>query len=135
MDSTSLPLRSRLALVFQELDRPKGMGEKRLQGILTDFYHELTQDILVGFFFDSKDLDRIRSQQQAFLLKAMGVRSSYEGKPPALAHTELPPILTGHFDRRMKVLEKHLRQAGLSEISVTTWLEFENAFRTGIVDS
>jgi truncated hemoglobin YjbI len=108
-------------------------GEAGLTRILRDFYRRMSVDILIGFFFEGKDLDHIADQQRAFLTRAMGAAPSYSGKAPAQAHDELPPILAGHFDRRLRVLEETLRAHGLSEEDIRTWVRFESAFRDAIV--
>ena len=109
------------------------LGEEKLGAILQDFYARMSRDILVGFFFDGKDVAHIAAQQKLFLMRAMGATPSYSGKAPADAHTEIAPILVGHFDRRLRILEDTLRAHGLSEADVRTWISFEDAFRAGIV--
>ena len=110
-------------------------GEIQLKEILQDFYRRMANDVLIGFFFSGKDLDQIASQQQQFLMKAMGVSPSYSGKSPSQAHRELPSILTGHFDRRLRILEEVLHDHGLSDTEIKVWIAFENAFRSAIVYS
>lgn len=100
--------------------------------MLDDFYHAMSTDLLVGFFFDGKDLKKIAQMQKKFLLRAMGVNPSYEGKAPAQAHSEIAPILKGHFDRRLRILEEVLKKYGLTPKSIKTWIEFEETFRPGI---
>ncbi|MFL5814706.1 MAG: group 1 truncated hemoglobin [Bdellovibrionia bacterium] len=107
-------------------------GEEKLRAILKDFYHRMSQDILIGFFFDGKDLDQIAEMQKAFLMRAMGAAPSYSGKPPAKAHDSLAPILAGHFDRRLRILEDTLAAHGVNAEDIRTWIEFESAFRDGI---
>jgi hemoglobin len=107
-------------------------GEAGLGAILKDFYHRMSEDILIGFFFDGKDIDHIAEMQKQFLMRAMGATPSYAGKPPAKAHDELAPILKGHFDRRLRILEDVLRSHGLGDEDIRTWIEFESAFREGI---
>lgn len=106
-----------------------------LERILQDFYQRLTQDIIVGYFFDNKDLQHIISQQKAFLMRAMGATRSYSGKPPAKAHLELPPIWKGHFDRRLRILEETLRDHGLGPDEIRVWVDFESSFRGPIEQS
>jgi truncated hemoglobin YjbI len=108
-------------------------GQEKLRDILRDFYRRMSKDILIGFFFDGKDLKRIAERQAAFLSKAMGATPSYTGKAPAQAHEELAPILRGHFDRRLQILEETLRDHGLGAEDIRTWISFEDAFREGIV--
>jgi hemoglobin len=111
----------------------KAGGEEGLRKILRDFYHRMSEDILIGFFFDGKDTDAIADKQLEFLMRAMGATPTYSGKPPAKAHDEIAPILQGHFDRRLRVLEEVLASHGLSAEDIRIWIEFESAFREGIV--
>jgi hemoglobin len=108
-------------------------GEARLQEILDDFYNRMSKDILIGYFFIGKDIRRIALQQKNFLLLAMGISDTYTGKPPTQAHEKLPPILAGHFDRRITILGETLRDHQIPESDVKTWLQFEKAFRPAIV--
>ena len=110
-------------------------SEERLKTILEKFYLKMSQDILIGFFFDGKDLKQIAHTQAMFLLRAMGVTPSYSGKAPAQAHEKLPPILAGHFDRRLRLLEEVLKEEGLNHHDIKTWVAFESAFRASIVKS
>ena len=108
-------------------------GEAGLIRILEDFYQRMSEDILIGFFFDGKDLKEIAATQKDFLMRAMGAKASYAGKAPADAHEKIAPILAGHFDRRLVVLEQTLKDHGLGAEDIRVWLGFENAFRDGIV--
>jgi len=107
-------------------------GEKKLRAILNDFYERMSHDVLIGFFFEGKDLHAIASKQAEFLMRAMGAIPTYSGKAPAQAHLSLPPVLKGHFDRRLRILEATLRDHGLNEEDIRTWITFESAFREGI---
>jgi hemoglobin len=111
----------------------KAGGEAGLTAILRDFYARMAKDVLIGFFFDGKDTDLIADRQRSFLMRAMGAVPSYTGKPPAQAHENLAPILSGHFDRRLRILEATLKDHGLSVEDIRIWVSFENAFREGIV--
>ena len=103
-------------------------GPDALERVLNDFYKTLSLDILVGFFFTGKDLTKIAHQQAHFILKSVGL-GQYKGLHPKDAHLKIAPILKGHFDRRLRVLEDHLRKTGLSEDEIRNWVGFENAFR------
>ena len=107
-------------------------GEKGLSNILQDFYLRMSQDILIGFFFNGKDLAAIAEMQKLFLMRAMGGATSYTGKPPASAHLALAPILSGHFDRRLRILEDTLRDHHVSEDDIRAWVDFESAFRDSV---
>jgi hemoglobin len=108
-------------------------GEAGLAGILADFYLRMSRDILIGYFFEGKDVVRIAEMQKEFLMRAWGAAPSYSGKAPAQAHGALPPILAGHFDRRLRILEETLASHGLSAADIRIWVTFESSFREGIV--
>jgi truncated hemoglobin YjbI len=110
------------------------LGEDSLRVIVRDFYGRMEKDILIGFFFQGKDLDLISERQLSFLLRAMGATSSYSGKAPAQAHDALPPILAGHFDRRLRILEETLASHGVKSALISTWITFEESFRESIVE-
>ena len=110
-------------------------GEEALTRILREFYARMARDLMIGFFFAGFDTDQIADQQRAFLMRAMGATPSYAGKAPAQAHDKLPPILAGHFDRRLRILEETLRDHGVSAEDIRTWVSFESAFREQIVES
>ena len=116
--------RRELKKLYQEIG-----GEERLRLILRDFYRRMATDILVGYFFMGKNPDEVAEKQMEFLLKAMGQTDTYSGKSPARAHQQLAPILAGHFDRRLKLLEETLRDHGLQESSIRVWVGFESSFR------
>jgi hemoglobin len=108
------------------------LGDEKIHEILRDFYRRMSGDILIGFFFDGRDLDAIAEKQAEFLLRAMGARPTYSGKSPARAHDELAPILAGHFDRRLRILEETLAAHGLSASDIRTWVSFEETFREAV---
>ncbi len=107
-------------------------GEPALEAILKDFYRRMAGDLLIGYFFDGKDIDAIALKQKEFLMRAFGAISSYSGKAPADAHTKLPKILRGHFDRRLRILEDVLRTHGVAPEDIRVWVTFESAFRDAI---
>lgn len=111
----------------------QALGEDRIGSIVRRFYDRMKDDVLIGFFFIGHDLDEIANTQSAFLFRAMGLRPSYSGKSPGDAHSSLAPILSGHFDRRLLLLEVHLTEEGLTEAQRKTWIGFENAFRESIL--
>jgi hemoglobin len=123
-----LKIRNNLEFVFREAG-----GADGIERILRKFYKKMENDILVGFFFAGKDLEHIIQQQKSFILRAMGAIDEYRGKSPKKAHEDLPPILKGHFDRRMKLLRETLEEEGLSEKAVTAWTNFENQFRGALI--
>jgi truncated hemoglobin YjbI len=108
-------------------------GEPGLQRILLAFYSRMERDPMIGFFFTGKPIAHISSKQGEFILLAAGLRTNFEGKGPATAHTGLPPILKGHFDRRLVLLREALLEEGLSAEQIQTWVRFEESFRSMVV--
>ena len=108
-------------------------SEEKLLEILLRFYQNQHEDILIGFFFENKDLAHIAQMQMGFLLKAWGIQETYSGKTPGKAHNALPPILGGHFDRRIKILESTLESFQIPTNLISTWIKFETSFRDLIV--
>lgn len=112
-------------------------GEPALEQILDLFYKKMQEDILIGFFFLGKDIRHIAQQQRKFLMRAWGVQRTYDGKPPATAHITLPPILQGHFDRRLVLLKETLESfqgtLGLEADEIKAWLQFEKGFEKILV--
>lgn len=120
--------RARLLKLFENAGGPEGV-----ERILRDFYHRMSADLLIGFFFAGRNPTAIALKQKEFLMRAAGLARSFRGKPPARAHVKLPPILRGHFDRRLELLRQTLRDHGLSARDVETWVGFEESFRRGII--
>lgn len=120
--------RERLAVLIPEIG-----GEEAVSRILLRFYERMASDTMLGFFFAGKNLEVIASKQKEFLLRAAGQKPSYSGRPPAQAHLLLPPILPGHFDRRILLLREILAEEGLTPEQSASWTEFEELFRDAIV--
>lgn len=108
-------------------------GSESLKKILLQFYQNLSQDILVGFFFTGRDLIQISNKQAEFMLNAAGLLTAYSGKGPSTAHVALPPILSGHFDRRLVILRETLVAHHVPEPLVDQWIQFEESFRKIVV--
>ena len=109
-------------------------GEQRLKEILLHFYQKMSADVMIGFFFENKNLTHIAGMQAQFMLSAAGLApTAFQGKGPATAHTALPPILIGHFDRRLVLLKETLTEERLSLEWIQAWVQFEEGFREMVV--
>lgn len=122
-----------LKAIFESLGTTHAEREARLAKILSEFYQLAKNDVLIGFYFDQKDVEAIAQLQKSFLMKAMGAAISYSGLAPAKAHLKLAPILSGHFDRRLRILEQVLNQNQVAPAHIHTWIQFEACFREGVV--
>ncbi len=104
-------------------------GEGRVEELLILFYRKMAADVMLGFFFQGRDPDSVAKGQATFIFHAAGIRPGPSPRSPARAHSSLPPILKGHFDRRLRLLEEVLREAGLEEPTIQAWVGFEESFR------
>ena len=123
-----LVMKNSLAALHQHLG-----SDAEVFRIMRLFYRRMEKDAMLGFFFSGRDVDQVADRQSEFLLRAMGARSSYSGKPPSDAHQKLQPILPGHFDRRAVILKQTLEAEHLPPQHIHAWLEFEAAFRDALV--
>ena len=117
----------------KELTKENSLPDKNLEVLLESFYGKMLSDTMLGFFFQGKDLKHIVEQQKSLLMMVMGFKKTYEGKPVNQAHQNLPPILPGHFDRRLVLLKETLQENNISLKAQEEWLSFENQFRNVIV--
>ncbi|MBK9295165.1 MAG: hypothetical protein IPM57_12135 [Oligoflexia bacterium] len=123
---------SQLLLLKEELLQ-RGDLELELEKILQKFYTVMANDSMIGFFFQGKDLNKIVNGQKELLLTAMGIKPTYTGRPVNQAHMNLPPILEGHFNRRLVILEQTLNEFKLRKDTVQNWIGFEKKFANVIV--
>lgn len=104
-----------------------------LQVILDEFYQQMSRDVMIGYFFQNKDLKKIVESQIQLLMMVMGFEKKYLGPPVGQAHLSLPQIRRGHFNRRLVILEKVLNQFGLPAEAISDWLSFERQFEEMVV--
>lgn len=126
-------MRIQLQAIIRSLGPDLNAQTLKLNSILEDFYERMYADTLLGYFFTGKDLKHIAHQQGQFLLNAAGMIPKFEGKGPHSAHTALPPIWEGHFDRRIVLLRETLIHHGMAAPMVELWIAFESSFRNIVV--
>ncbi|MBU6154251.1 MAG: group 1 truncated hemoglobin [Bdellovibrionales bacterium] len=110
-------------------------GESALHRILLCFYTRMKGDAMIGYFFEGKPIAEIARKQGEFILMAAGLLRKFEGRGPATAHTNLPPIYEGHFDRRLVLLRETLQAEGVHPPEIETWVRFEESFRAMVVQT
>ncbi len=108
-------------------------SKERLRALLAGLYHKMQADPMIGFFFMHQDLDKLIDAQCHFYLFIFGQITTFDGTPPIHAHKKLPPLLEGHFNRRLVLLQETLREWGLSHANQAIWVAFESSFRDAIV--
>jgi truncated hemoglobin YjbI len=101
--------------------------------VLEDFYDRMSKDLMLGYFFDGRDVKLTARRQAEFILNAAGYLTRYSGRGPSTAHLEMPPIYEGHFDRRLQILRETLTQHKLTAENVDEWVRFEENFREMVV--
>ncbi|MBS1958408.1 MAG: hypothetical protein JST80_02960 [Bdellovibrionales bacterium] len=104
-------------------------GPDKIRSLLFLFYDRMSKDIIIGYFFDGKDLKHIAEMQAQFILNAGNFIPKFEGKGPATAHLDLPPIYRGHFDRRLLILRDILTENNVPSTAIDAWIAFEEGFR------
>lgn len=126
-------MRIQLQTIIRSLGTDSEHQVAKLNSILEDFYQRMHDDLMIGYFFTGKDLKHIAHQQGQFLLNAAGMIPKFEGKGPHSAHTELPPIWEGHFDRRLVILRETLKAQNIKAHIIELWISFESSFRDIVV--
>ncbi len=135
-------MRQTLEALLMSLGGSHDQQWSRLCVISLRFYQRMHTDIMIGFFFTGRDLTVISKRNAAFLWQSAGRTlpnaPELEASPlkaPKTAHEALPPILQGHFDRRLRLLQELLTQEGLTPENISAWINFEEAFRKQVIQS
>lgn len=126
-------MRIQLQTIIRSLGSDVESQTKALNSILVNFYDRMSKDTMIGYFFSGKDLEHIAHQQGQFLLNAAGMIPKFNGKGPHSAHTNLPPIWEGHFDRRLVILRETLKAEQIPSHMIELWISFESSFRDIVV--
>lgn len=106
-------------------------GETALREIVADFVDRVRGDMMIGFFFRQVDIERLKDLEFQFAAAHLGGPAAYQGRPLRAAH-RAHPIMGGHFNRRLVILEKTLRDHQVPEDVLTEWLSHNAALRSHI---
>lgn len=96
-------------------------GEPALRAIVEDFIGRVEQDFVIGFFFQGRDLSRIRDKEFELASAHLGGPHHYTGRPLGQVHDKLP-INKGHLQRRLAFLRTVLRDHGVSDDVAERWV-------------
>ena len=107
-------------------------GEVALRAIIRSFTDTMFNDVMIGFHFMGKDLDRIREMEYQHAAAYLGGPVEYTGRPLGQAHKKVH-ILGGQFARRKKILENTLEQHGVDEAIRKRWLDHVESLRDQIL--
>jgi hemoglobin len=110
-------------------------GEEGVRKVLRRLYEKMVADVMVGFLFAGKDLERIVERQVWFTARFLGGPDDrYEGRPMPEAHASLP-LLPGHFDRRHHLLNETLAELAVPRHVVDAWLHIDQQLKTAVLKS
>lgn len=108
-------------------------GELAFEATIRDLYDRMFSDMLIGFFFDGKDKERLIKSQMAYLSAHLGDRAgTYAGPSIRRAHESLA-ILPGHFDRRHHLLREVLKVHDVPNDVQEAWLAFDQSLRPFVI--
>lgn len=105
------------------------IGGDALRAVITDFYRQVFDDVMIGFMFQGKDRAHLIEREWelvAALLGAPGV--TYKGRPMPAAHAQ-HTIFGGHFERRMQILRETLAAHHVDPAVQEVWLGHSLALR------
>lgn len=108
-------------------------GPAKLRRIIADFVDRICDDLLIGFFFDRADRERLKEMEFKFAGSHLGLPVVYDGRPLKDVHAE-HPIKGGHFARRQKILQEVLEDHGVPAHVATHWLSTNEKLRPLITD-
>ncbi len=105
------------------------IGGEALRAVLTDFYDRVFSDPMIGFLFAGKNKHRLVQKEWEMAARILGASEvPYTGRPMPEAHAK-SPILGGHFERRLHILEETLEDHGVDPEVRRVWVEHTRALR------
>ena len=104
---------------FSETD-----GGRALDDVVAAFVRRMANDLIIGFFFEGRDLGRIIQHEQELLRVHLGQGAGYTGRPLAAVHKPLG-INRGHFRRRHAILRNVCGEMGVESAIVDRWVHKE----------
>lgn len=96
-------------------------GREAVEGLVDRFVRRAAADMIIGFFFEGKDLERIIRHETELACLQLGGPSVYTGRSLQAVHKPLK-INRGQFRRRLAILRTTLREEGVSEAIVERWI-------------
>lgn len=104
------------------------IGSDALRAVIETFYQRVFDDVMIGFLFFGKDRRRLIDKEFEFTANFLGGDVAYTGKPMRAAHARAP-IMGGHFDRRLRILEETLAAHAVNAEVQAAWLGHTRALR------
>ncbi len=104
------------------------IGSDRLTSVIRSFYDAVFEDPMIGFFFAGKDKGRLIQKEFELIARHLGADVAYTGRPIDVAHAP-HPILGGHFERRLRLLEEAMDRHGVPDEVRQAWIAHTRALR------
>src|SRR5690606_26133645 len=88
---------------------------------------------MIGFLFIGKDRKRLIEKELEFTASFLGADIRYTGRPMREAHAR-SPIMGGHFDRRLRILEETLADHAVDPEVREAWIRHTLALRPQVTE-
>jgi hemoglobin len=108
------------------------IGGEKLRQVIVDFYDRVFADAMIGFLFAGKNKQRLIQKEWELAGALLGGPIGYSGRPMAEAHAKVP-ITTGHFDRRLVILEETLEAHQVDPEVRRSWLDHARGLREHLI--
>ena len=104
------------------------ISEETIYSIISDFYENAFQDVIIGHFFMGKDHAKLIRNQFEFSKALLGKKAKYSGLPIPTAHK---PFFIGetHYRRRQILLRESMSKFGVVKSQQDAWLEKEDSLK------
>jgi truncated hemoglobin YjbI len=106
-------------------------GEQTLRNIIHDFVNKMASDVMIGFFFTSVNLTRLKELEFQHASAFLGGPHTYKGRPLTQAHAP-HPIMGGHFARRLVLLRETLQEHAVPVSIIEAWLAHNQSLQSEI---
>lgn len=106
-------------------------GEPALRTIINRFVDRIFDDVMIGFFFQKANRQRVKEKEYEFAAQHLGANVQYSGRALEEAH-RVHPIMGGQFMRRKKILEEVLLEFGAPEAVRNHWLAHTEGLRSQV---
>jgi hemoglobin len=103
-------------------------GELALRAIIDEFVDRIFADMMIGFFFQRANKERIKRFEYEHAAAFLGAPVTYGGRDLREAHKS-HPIMGGQYARRRRILETTLEKHGVPAEIRDAWLGHQDALR------
>ena len=108
-------------------------GKEGVSRIMTEFIHRVSEDFIIGFLFQGRDLSRIIRHETELAVQHLSGEGTYTGRPMARVHRPLK-INRGQFRRRLAILRVVLQANQVPKEICERWLEHNQKMERIVTD-